>query len=136
MKQHTLNLLTYSSLLVIVLLSCKKEEKRIFDDFKPGKFDFVWISDHNGIKDTLKGEVSGPYYLGTGYFFRKHLTFGETNLSFVFTSRINGVTIDNISIYQTQFDAKISKYTITDNNLNVDFNKQDTLIGSFNLTRI
>ncbi|WP_148235416.1 hypothetical protein [Fluviicola taffensis] len=136
MKPNILNWLRYSSVLVFVLLSCKKEENRIFDDFQPGRFDFIWISDHNGIKDTLKGEVSGPYHLGGGYFFRKHLTFGEDNMSFMFSSRSNGVTIDNISIYQTQFDAKISNYTISDNNLNVDFNKQDTLIGSFNLTRI
>lgn len=118
------------SILLVIAISCKKKAVGLFEDFPPGKFDFVWTTNHNGINDTLAGEVSGPYPIQTDYFFTKRLTNGDDNLSFSLDSKNIRLTINNL-----HFDAKITNFLKEENYLIVDFNKQDTLIGSLNLTR-
>ena len=63
LKIKDIKRLKYSSILVLFLFSCKKKQKGFFDDFPPGKFDFVWISDQNGVKDTLTGKSSKTPFL-------------------------------------------------------------------------
>ena len=136
MKQHTFKWLSYS-LLVLLLISCNKKDKGFFDDFPPGKFDIIWISDLNGIKDTILGEVSGPFPVGTSYSFRRRFIQGENQTGFSLNARSNGITIDNVSYYKYPdlINTKIVNSVINDNNLFLSLNSGDTLIGTINLIR-
>lgn len=135
MRQRMLNWLRLSSFLVLPLFSCKKKEKRVFDDFPPGKFDFIWIWDVNGTKDTLVGEVSGPYPIGDDYFFRRYLKLGEDKLAFEVQ------TYDNVELKKFGIQkpfvhvGHVINSQISHNKLIINYMSGDTLIGSYNLTR-
>jgi hypothetical protein len=135
MKQSIFKLLS-CSIILLFALSCKKKQKGFFDGFPPGKFDVVWIFDQNGTKDTLSGEFSGPYPVGTNYGFRRQLALGENRPGFALDARL-GDKISNVSYYWYPhlIDAKIVNSQVNKNNMFISYNSGDTLTGTINLTR-
>ncbi|MDR0801705.1 hypothetical protein [Fluviicola sp.] len=137
MKQSIFKLLS-CSLILLFALSCKKKKGwagGFFDGFPPGKFDAVWIFDQNGTKDTLSGEFSGPYPIGTGYNFIHQLVPNEL-IGFSLNSRSGG-RIDNVTYYWYPhlINAKIVNSQVNKNNMFISYNSGDTLTGTINLTR-
>ncbi|MDR0801131.1 hypothetical protein [Fluviicola sp.] len=125
------------SIILLFTFSCKKK-KGIFGDFTPGKFDFVWVWNQNGVPDTVTGEVSGPYPLGGNYQFRRQLVPGEDEPDFKLSS--NGVTLllfhlEFSGYYASVNHSSITSYDITTDKLFLSFEKGDTVTGTFTLTR-
>jgi hypothetical protein len=132
MKQHILNWLSFS-IIILLLFSCKKKSKGVLGDFPPGKFDFVWAWNQNGTNHTVTGEVSGPYPLGGDYSFRRKLILGENEPDFELHG--NNTTFYNFSLEQSIYNARVVSYDITTNSLFLSFERGDTLTGTFNLIR-
>jgi hypothetical protein len=136
MKQSIFKLLS-CSLILLFALSCKKEKKglRVLDGFPPGKFDFVWVWNQNGVPDTITGEVSGPYpSSGGNYHFRRQLVSGEDEPDFILGG--NGATFYTFYLeFSSIYDANITSYDITKDKLFLSFEKGNTVTGIFSLTR-
>ncbi len=132
MKQNIFKYLSYS-LVLLFLLSCKKE-KGALDDFDPGKFDYICIWKKNNNADTLVGEVSGPYIQGGSYIFRVKKELINTNNSF----SIGRPSKSNPTLFSAQALPESAPVTFSEHDLDhlwVNFQKGDSLIGSFVLTR-
>ena len=138
MKQSILKWLSIS-LILLVVFSCKKQ-KGILDDFDSGRFDFVCVWEKNGIKDTVTGEVSGPYSQSPYYYFRVKQELGGISSLKDFEvgsySRMLNETFRSQGLYIL---GKISYEEHDDNHFLVHFGSSDissdTLNGTFTLTR-
>lgn len=122
------------SLILLLVLSCKKP-KGVLDDFPPGRFDFVYLSNNNTDQDTIIGELSGPYVSSSYYILkvRQELSMDKSLKSF---------NIGNYKkILNSRFAAQVNmggNITYEDHDsdyLSVRFEAGDSLSGSLTLTR-
>lgn len=134
MRQHILKWLSFS-LILLAALSCKKK-KGVLDDFNPGRFDFVCIWEKNGAKDTVTGEVSGPYLQSMNYYFRvKQELDALSSLKTFKVGTYQGMTNNNFYTSALYIDASIISSDHDSDNLFVSFESGTALNGTFKLTR-
>ena len=134
MRQHILKWLSFS-LILLAALSCKKK-KGVLDDFNPGRFDFVCIWEKNGAKDTVTGEVSGPYLQSMNYYFRVKQELDALNSLKTFkVGTYQGMTNTNFYTSALYIDASIISSDHDSDNLFVSFESGTALNGTFKLTR-
>lgn len=134
MKQNTLKLLS-CSLILMIIFSCKKE-KGALDELDSGRFDFVCIWEKNGVKDTVTGEVSGPYLQSMNYYFRVKKEIGDINSLREFkVGTYKGMTNTNFYAPALYIDASITSSENDADNLFVGFESGNVLSGTFRLTR-
>ncbi|MNY06463.1 hypothetical protein D3C86_1392210 [compost metagenome] len=122
------------SLILLIILSCKKQ-KGVLDDFPPGRFDFVYILNNSSNKDTIIGELSGPYLYSSNYRFivRQELLTDKSLKSFTvgtYKSINNGYFAAQVNI-----DGTITYEDHDSDHLLVRFEAGDTLSGSLSLAR-
>ncbi|MNU89642.1 hypothetical protein D3C71_794870 [compost metagenome] len=130
MKQNILKSLSFS-LILLFSFSCKKE-KGALDDLPPGRFDYVCIWNKNGIQDTLIGELSGPYLQGGHYNFK---TKSELEFPNVVFRLFDFENFRRFNVVGLNLDASITSCEHDSDHLWVNFQKGDTISGSFTLTR-
>jgi hypothetical protein len=134
MKQNTFKWLS-CSLILLIVLSCKKQ-KGVLDDFDSGQFDFVCIWEKNGVKDTVTGEISGPYLQSLYYYFRvKQELGGISSLKEFKVGTYKGMTNTNFYAPALYIDAIITTSDHNSDNLFVSFESGSILSGTFKLTR-
>lgn len=149
MKQNILKWLS-CSLILLVVLSCRKKEKGALDDFNSGRFDFVCIWNKNGIEDTLTGEVSGPDATSESqYYFMVRQELGSSVKGFGvgnYSGMVNGL-FSTIGLWSLSGNisfpppglwmrGKITYEEHDSDHLWVNYQSGDTLSGTFKLTRI
>lgn len=119
----------------MIILSCKKE-KGALDELDSGRFDFVCIWEKNGVQDTVKGEVSGPYLQSMNYYFRVKKAIGDINSLREFkVGTYKGMTNTNFYAPALYIDASITSSENDADNLFVGFESGNVLSGTFRLTR-
>ncbi|WP_341907602.1 hypothetical protein [Fluviicola taffensis] len=139
MKQNTLKWLS-CSLILLVALSCKKK-KGALDDFDSGRFDFVCIWNHNGVQDTVTGEVSGPYSQSEYYYFNVKQELGAiSSLKEFQVGYYPRMVNEPFSAHALYISAKITSEEHDAEHLWVSFQNENPSVGelvtgTFTLTR-
>lgn len=138
MKQNTLKWLSFS-LILLSVLSCKKQ-KGILDNMDSGRFDFICVWEKNGVKDTVTGEVSGPYSQSPYYYFRvKQELGGISSLKDFEVGSYSRMINETFRSQGLLILGKISDEEHDGDHLWVHFESSDissdTLSGTFTLTR-